>query len=378
MTISSLTLTDFRNHQRSHMGGHMGGWADDQADDQPHALAKMIVLSGDNGAGKTNILEALSLFAPGRGLRAAPPAQMIRKQGAGGFAVAARLASPTGDISLGSGVKADQPTRRLARVQGQAASHADFLDVVAISWLTPAQDRLFVDSVGARRRYFDRMVCAVRPSHAYHCQQYESAMRERNRLLAAEKPADPLWLDALEARMASHGDAVTAARIAVLDQLDGFLEASETGIFAKPALSLGHKPHSAGALVEAWRASRHRDRAAGRTLDGPHGDDLLVHMRQTGTAASQCSTGEQKAMLIALMLTHGDLVAESRANIPAIVLLDEIAAHIDARRRAALYEQLSARPAQVWMTGTDRALFDGIASDCSFFEVAGGEIVAGA
>ncbi|MEM1133262.1 MAG: DNA replication/repair protein RecF [Pseudomonadota bacterium] len=358
MTISSLKLTDFRNHKESRL------------DD----LAKMIVLTGENGAGKTNILEALSLFAPGRGLRAALPAQMARQGGAGGFALVARLDGQSGETVLGTGIKTDQPKRRLARINGQSGSHSDFLNALAISWLTPAQDRLFLDSVGTRRRYFDRMVSAVRPSHAHHCQQYESAMRERNRLLASEEPADPLWLDALEVRMASHAEAIITARRVMLDQLEGFLEASETGIFAKPSLALAGSDQETAALTEVWKAGRNRDRAAGRTLDGPHGDDLVVRMRQSGAPAAQCSTGEQKAMLIALMLTHSDLVAETRANIPAIVLLDEIAAHIDARRRAALYEQLAARPAQVWMTGTDRDLFSAIMSDCSFFSVADGAV----
>ncbi|WOE76063.1 DNA replication/repair protein RecF [Alterisphingorhabdus coralli] len=358
MSISSLTLTDFRNHKESRL------------DD----LAKMVVLTGENGAGKTNILEALSLFAPGRGLRAAPPAQMVRQDGAGGFAIAARLNDATGQTSLGTGVKPNQPSRRLVRINGQSASHGDFLNVLAISWLTPAQDRLFVDTVGTRRRYFDRMVAAVRPAHAHHCQQYESAMRERNRLLAAEEPTDPLWLDALETRMASHAEAIIAARAAMIDQLDGFLDASETGIFAKPALALARNLDASDDLITAWKSGRNRDQAAGRTLAGPHGDDLVVTMRQTGAAASQCSTGEQKAMLIALMLTHSDLVAETRANVPAIVLLDEIAAHIDARRRTALYEQLAARPAQIWMTGTDRELFSAITRDCRFFRVTDGAV----
>ena len=223
------------------------------------------------------------------------------------------------------------------------------------------------------------LVLALEPGHARNATRYEAAMRERNRLLAGERIADPLWLDALELRMAEYGVALHEARQRLIDALEARLDATQTGLFAKPALELksgaGREPIAPAHYLAAWKKGRARDAAAGRTLAGPHRDDLTVTMRQKGQAAALCSTGEQKAMLIALILAHSDLVAHS-GDRSLVLLLDEVAAHLDPARRAALYEQLADRCAQVWMTGTDAALFDSVPmAGRRDFVVAGGAVV---
>lgn len=342
MALSDLTLTQFRNHAASRI----------------QAGARFNVICGDNGAGKTNILEAISLLAPGRGMRRAAIEQMARQQGPGGFAIAGQIAAE--EVRIGTGTSADAPARRQVRINGAAAAATSLADWLAVVWLTPAMDRLFLEGAGGRRRFFDRLVLALHPGHARHAARYEAAMRERNRLLGAERAADPGWLAALEARMAEHGAAMDEARADTLAALESGLDLLDAEPFARPALELARTgPVEAGALAAALRSGRQRDRQAGRALAGPHRDDLVVTMRQKGQAAALCSTGEQKAMLIAIILAHADLVAARRGS-RLILLLDEIAAHLDPLRRAALYEQLADRAGQVWMTGTDAALFDAV------------------
>jgi DNA replication and repair protein RecF len=342
MALSNLSLSQFRNHEASRIA----------------AAARFNVIWGDNGAGKTNILEAISLLAPGRGMRRANIEQMARQQGPGGFAISAALAGE--EVKIGTGTTADAPSRRLVRVNGAAAAATGLADWLAVVWLTPAMDRLFLEGASGRRRFLDRLVLALHPAHARHAARYEAAMRERNRLLAADRAVDPGWIDALEARMAEHGGAIAEARADALASLEIQIDALADGPFAQPALALERKgPGEAGALATALRAGRARDRAAARALAGPHRDDLIVTMRQKGQAAALCSTGEQKAMLIAIILAHADLVAERRDS-RLILLLDEIAAHLDPARRAALYEQLADRSGQVWMTGTDASLFEAV------------------
>jgi DNA replication and repair protein RecF len=342
MALSSLSLTQFRNHEATRL----------------QAGARFNVIWGDNGAGKTNILEAISLLAPGRGMRRADIQQMARQQGPGGFTVAAALMDD--EVRIGTGTSAGAPSRRQVRVNGAAAAANSLADWLAVVWLTPAMDRLFLESAGGRRRFLDRLVLALHPAHARHAARYEAAMRERNRLLAADRPVDPGWIDALEARMAEHGAAIALARADTLEALDAQIDALEAGPFAQPSLALERKgPVEVEALVAALRSGRSRDAAAGRALAGPHRDDLVVTMRQKGQAAALCSTGEQKAMLIAIILAHADLVADRRGS-RLILLLDEVAAHLDPARRAALYEQLAERSGQVWMTGTDASLFDAV------------------
>jgi DNA replication and repair protein RecF len=360
MAFSNLSLSQFRNHEASRIA----------------AGARFNVIWGDNGAGKTNILEAISLLAPGRGMRRANIEQMARQQGPGGFAISAQLSGE--EVQIGTGTHADAPSRRLVRVNGASAAANSLADWLAVVWLTPAMDRLFLESAGGRRRFLDRLVLALHPAHAHHAARYEAAMRERNRLLGAEQPADPRWIDALEARMAEHGGAMAEARSDTLAALEVQIDALADGPFAQPTLALERKgPSEAGALADALRTGRTRDRAAGRALAGPHRDDLTVMMRQKRQPAALCSTGEQKAMLIAIILAHADLVA-TRRDCRLILLLDEVAAHLDPARRAALYEQLADRMGQVWMTGTDASLFDAVPlPGRADWSVSGGVVTAG-
>jgi DNA replication and repair protein RecF len=239
-----------------------------------------------------------------------------------------------------------------------------------VLWLTPAMDRLFADAAAGRRRFLDRLVLALHPDHATHSARYEAAMRARNKLLAEEGPWDEAWLTALEARMREHGTAIAEARATAVEALAGRLAAAPEGPFARAAIAL-----EGGVPADLVR-ERARDAAAGRTLAGPHRADLAVTHLGKEQPASLCSTGEQKALLIGLILAHADLVAE-RAGRRPILLLDEIAAHLDPSRRAALFERLDQAGGQVWMTGTETGLFAGIGRDSSWFAVADGAIQNG-
>ncbi len=343
MSVARLTLTDFRSYAGASIAAGPG----------------FNVLTGENGAGKTNVLEALSLLAPGRGLRGAALPEMARRGGESGFTVAATLSD--GPV-IGSGIVPNAPERRIVRVDGVTASAASLAERVAIVWLTPAQDRLFTDSAGARRRFLDRLVLALEPGHARHAARYEAAMRQRNRLLAEER-SDPAWLDALEAAMAEHGHEITQGRQRLVFAL------GETAVpddaFARATLRLDDGD------VGDLRAARPRDAAAGRTLSGPHRQDLLVSHAAKAMPAAQSSTGEQKALLIGIVLAHAELVAQRAGHAP-VLLLDEVAAHLDARRRAALFARLAGR-GQAWLTGTDAAMF-AEAAEARHFHVENGRI----
>jgi DNA replication and repair protein RecF len=331
--VSRLSLSDFRSYADAVLAPGPG----------------FVILTGENGAGKTNVLEAVSLLSPGRGLRGASLSEMARKGGAGGFAVAARVA----EIDIGTGTLAAAPDRRQVRINGAPASANSLSERLSVLWLTPAMDRLFADAASGRRRFLDRLVLALRPDHATHSARYDAAMRARNKLLAEDGPWDEAWLAALEARMTEHGAAISDARAVTVAALAARLEAAPEGPFARARIKL--EGSEAGELA----ASRARDAAAGRTLAGPHRADLLVAHEGKGQPAGLCSTGEQKALLIGLVLAHADLVAERTGKRP-ILLLDEIAAHLDPKRRAALFERLGEAGGQVWMTGTEPALFEGI------------------
>lgn len=339
MALTRLVLTDFRNHEDAVLTPGPG----------------FVVLTGDNGAGKTNVLEAVSLLAPGRGLRRAPLSEMARQGGTGGFGIAAGL---TGGSEIGTGTQGAAPERRIVRINGVAAAAANLAEWLTVLWLTPAMDRLFVEPASERRRFLDRLTLALAPGHAHHSARYEAAMRERNRLLGADEPADPAWLTALEVRMAEHGAAIDSARRAAIDLLAERLRAQPEGAFARAGLKLDGAP--VADLAARLRDGRARDAAAGRALAGPHRDDLHVTHVGKDQPAHLCSTGEQKALLLGIVLAHAELVADRTARTP-ILLLDEVAAHLDPGRRHALFDRLAGR-GQVWMTGTEAALFEGIAS----------------
>ncbi len=354
MSITRLSLTDFRSYADCVLTPGPG----------------LVVLTGENGAGKTNILEAISLLVPGRGLRGAPLVEMARQGGAGGFGVAARL----GEVDLGTGTRPDAPERRLVRINGASSTATQLADWLSALWLTPAMDRLFVEGASERRRFLDRLVLALVPGHASHAARYEAAMRQRNRLLAEERPADPDWLAALEVQMATHGAALAEARIRIVTALDARLAAQPEGPFARAGLAL-----EGGALaadfVDQLRAARPRDAAASRALMGPHRTDLAVTHLGKGQAAARCSTGEQKALLLGIILAHAELVATQTGRAP-VLLLDEVAAHLDPLRRGALFDRLAHSGAQVWMTGTETALFAEAGNNATHFRVADGRVDA--
>lgn len=353
-----LALTDFRSYARIEIA----------FDGRP------VALFGPNGAGKTNLLEALSLLGPGRGLRGARLDELPRVGGAGGWAVSARLDVAGEERRLGVGAAASAPDRRICRIdEAAAAGPAALANHVRFLWLTPAQDRLFTDSPGERRRFLDRMALARNPAQARAAADYELAMRQRQRLLD-ERSRDEAWLAALETRMAEAGVALAAARretasalaaaeVAAGDEDAGFPAADialegelEAALAAAPAAEVEEE------FAERLRCNRAADAAAGRALIGPHRSDLLVTHRQKGTPARACSTGEQKALLIGLVLANARALALSArfragATAPLVLLLDEIAAHLDEDRRAALFDILDGLGFQVFMTGTDKSLF---------------------
>ena len=345
--LSRLRLTDFRNHAGLVLAPGPG----------------FVVLTGENGAGKTNVLEAVSLLAPGRGLRRAPLSDMQRQGGPGGFGIAATLAAAGGDVELATGTLAPAPERRQLRIQGAAATANTLAEWLTVLWLTPAMDRLFVEPAGERRRFLDRLTLALVPAHAHHAARYEAAMRARNRLLGAEEPADPDWLTALETQMAEHGARIAAARSETVAALSARLADQPDGPFARAALALEGWSGDAAQLLGDLRQSRARDAAAGRALAGPHRADLAVTHLGKGQAAALASTGEQKALLLGIVLAHAELVAERTGHAP-VLLLDEVAAHLDPVRRAALFDRLAGR-GQVWMTGTEPALFAAIGEDAT-------------
>ncbi|WP_188657303.1 DNA replication/repair protein RecF [Sphingomonas metalli] len=334
--IDRLTLTDFRNHAALTLSPGAG----------------FVVLTGENGAGKTNILEAVSMLAPGRGLRRAALSAMARQAGPGGWGVAATLVDA---VDLATGTLASAPERRVVRVQGATAGANQLAEWLTVLWLTPAMDRLLTAAAADRRRFLDRLTLALAPGHALHATRYEAAMRERNRLLGGDRAADPEWLSALEARMVEHGTALDAARIATVTALAERLAEQPQGPFARAALALTGEAVEAEAFARALSLGRRRDAAAGRTLDGPHRADLAVTHLDKRQAAALASTGEQKALLLGIVLAHAELVADRTGRAP-VLLLDEVAAHLDPVRRAALFSRLAGR-GQVWMTGTEAELF---------------------
>ncbi|PBC22447.1 MULTISPECIES: DNA replication/repair protein RecF [unclassified Mesorhizobium] len=367
--ISKLTLTNFRNY---------AALAIDLA---PGA----VVFSGDNGAGKTNLLEAISFLTPGRGLRRAPYADVAREGGDGGFALHARLDGPDGRVEIGTGVSVGEGEGgRRVRINGATARSAeDMLEWLRVVWLTPAMDALFTGPAADRRRFLDRLVLAIDPGHGQRALDYEKAMRGRNRLLT-DGSRDDRWFEAIETQMAETGVAIAAARAELVRLLAAMIDRlPDTGPFPQADISLSGdleaEVSSAPAVdVEerfrrALAGGRDRDRAAGRTLEGPHRSDLLVRHRPKAMLAELCSTGEQKALLVGIVLSHARLTGEMSGMTP-ILLLDEIAAHLDGGRRAALFSILEELNCQAFMTGTDAALFSSLRGRAQFLTVDHGTV----
>jgi len=348
--VSRLTLTDFRSYASAIIEPGPG----------------FVLLFGENGAGKTNLLEAVSILTPGRGLRGAALSEMARHGGNDAWAVAAKVA----EIDIGTGTLAGTPERRQVRINGAATSVNSLGERLSVLWLTPAMDRLFTGSAGERRRFLDRLVLALEPSHAHHATRYDAAMRARNKLLA-DRPWDETWLDALEEQMAEHGSEVSGARLRTIKDLTPVIWEFAGEDFPASRLELTNT--TSDSFRGKLKANRNVDASAKRSTYGPNNEDLVVYYGARGRLAAQSSTGEQKALLIGLILAHAELVARRRGQ-PPIILLDEVTAHLDPKRRMSLFARLEGR-GQVWMTATEAALFEGI-GQASRFHVQPGRIVA--
>lgn len=363
LAVTRLRLTNFRSYASGELA----------------VSGAPVVLAGPNGAGKTNVLDAISLLSPGRGLRGAKLAEHARKGPAAAdtlWAVAATVTRGDAEHEIGTGLTSASAARQV-RLNGAAAgSSADLGDIVQLIWLTPAMDRLFIESAGGRRRFLDRLVLGFEPSHARAATRYETAMRERARLLKYG-PRDPAWLDGLENEMAQSGIQIAQARAQTVERLGRALaERGEAGAFPAATLALTDDLHASDveALRDGFARGRMRDAEAGRTLSGPHTTDLAVRHTAKRADARDCSTGEQKALLISIILADARELARARGGLAPILLLDEIAAHLDVMRRTALFEEIHALSAQAWMTGTDLSLFDGAQADV--FEVEAGNFHA--
>jgi DNA replication and repair protein RecF len=381
LAVRQLRLTDFRNYRQLRL----------DCDLSP------VVLVGANGAGKTNLLEALSFLAPGRGLRRARLDEVCRRSrsddsDAAAWAVAATLDTPEGRLAIGTGLDPGRGEgslpRRVVRIDGRTAASQTALGLhVAAVWLTPQLDRLFLDGASDRRRFLDRLVTALHPEHAGNVAAYENALRQRARLLADGRQGgnrDPHWFTALEDTMARHGVALAANRADTVQRLDA---AARLGVGPFPRASLAMAGEIDGwiaamAALDAedrlrseLAANRLRDAEAGTTSVGPHRSDLAVRHLDLDLPAAEGSTGQQKAVLVSIALAHARLVALSRGR-PPLLLLDEIAAHLDSERREALFDEVVALGAQSWMTGTDAALFKPLAGRAQLLRVADGSIAA--
>ncbi len=372
LAVRQLRLTDFRNYRQLRLDCDM----------------TPVVLMGANGAGKTNLLEALSFLAPGRGLRRARLDEVARRPDASIWAVAATLDTPEGRLAIGTGLEPAKSEgglpRRVVRIDGRPAQSQTALGLhVAAVWLTPQLDRLFLDGPGERRRFLDRLVTNLHPEHAGDVAAYENALRQRARLLG-EGNRDPHWFTALEDTMARHGVAMAANRADTVQRLDA---AARLGIGPFPRASLAMAGEIDGwiasmAALDAedrlrseLAATRLRDAEAGTTSMGPHRSDLAVRHLDLDLPAAEGSTGQQKALLVSIALAHARLVSISRGR-PPLLLLDEIAAHLDRERRAALFDEVVALGAQSWMTGTDADLFAPLAGRAQILRVADGSITA--
>ena len=353
--LRHLVLTDFRSYARAEL--ELDG--------------RSVFLFGPNGAGKTNLLEAVSLLSPGRGLRGAAIAELGRRapgeaQGRA-WSVAVQLQEGDETLRLGTGVESAAAARRIVRLEGETVPPARLPDHLRLVWVTPAQDRLFLEGASERRRFLDRLVFAGEPAHAVNAGAYDKALRERARLLA-EPPADPVWLGALEARMAKAGALIAEARARGVEALQAEIDARADRPFPQAALALTGEWEALAAegmtaaeieprLAQALARARDRDAAAGRALTGPHRGDLAVSHREKQRPAGECSTGEQKALILNLVLAQAARLSRAESGPNPILLLDEAAAHLDARRRSGLFDEIEALGLQAFLTGVDEALF---------------------
>ena len=372
--ITALTLTDFRSYASATL---------------PIA-AGAVVLHGPNGAGKTNLLEALSLFTPGKGLRGATAPEMGRREpgeaSGRAWAVAAVLTDGEEETNLGPGAQSPGAARRIVRIDGETAQPGRLLDHLRPVWATPEQDRLFSDARAARLKFLDRLVFGADPVHAASVSAYEKALRERLRLLtegSEGRAADPLWLDALELRLGEAGAEAAIARAAALTTLQAAIDARNDRPFPQADLGLtgeaeamataGAGPEAiAAAIREGLTRSRARDAAAGRSLFGPHRSDLTALHREKNRPAAEGSSGEQKALVLNLILAQITRLADQPA--PPVLLLDEAPAHLDTARRAALFDEIEALGLQAFMTGTEAELFAPLRGRAQFVRVEGGAL----
>lgn len=369
--VRRLTLHNFRNYHAAALD----------------ADARTIVLVGPNGAGKTNLIEAISFLAPGRGLHRATLDEVAFNEGDGSWAVAAEIEGALGLATLGTGIERsdsdDATTQRKSRIDREpVSSAAAFADHLRVIWLVPAMDTLFTGAPSERRRFLDRLVLAVDADHAGRVNAMERALRSRNRLLEEPRP-DTHWLDAVEHETAELAIAVASQRVETVRRLDGVLTSRKDLPFPPAQIALDGwleqliPLHPASEIEaryrEVLRDGRGRDAAAGRTLDGPHLTDLKVIYAAKEIAAADASTGEQKALLIGLVLAHARLLSEMTGAVP-VLLLDEVVAHLDPARRAALHGELAELGAQVWMTGADPALFQEMTANAAVVEVRSGKL----
>jgi DNA replication and repair protein RecF len=372
--IRRLTLSNFRSYHAAQIELSQAG---------------PVVLTGANGAGKTNLIEAISMLAPGRGLRRATMEELAFSEGDGAWAVSAEIEGMLGLATLGTGIDPpageDSAPSRICRIDREAVSSAAaFADHLRVVWLVPAMDPLFNGPASERRRFLDRLVLAVDAQHSSRVAALERSLRSRNRLLE-DAVSDSHWLDAVEHETAEVAVAVAAARAETVGRLAGALAGGRDQAPEFPLAEIALDGwmekllpyHSAIEIEDRYRAllkdNRARDAAAGRTLDGPHLSDLSVSHAGKGIPASEASTGEQKALLIRLVLAHAGLIKDMTGFAP-LLLLDEIIAHLDPTRRAALYDALTNLGAQVWMTGADPAAFGDIVGRAQVFEVRGGAV----
>jgi DNA replication and repair protein RecF len=370
--ISRVSLSDFRNYAHGTLA----------------VEAASVVLTGHNGSGKTNILEAISMMAPGRGLRGVQFADLARLRGGGGWAVSARLNRDGAEVTLGTGQQAgaNGAGTRIVRIDGEPVGSSGALgDYLQVLWLIPAMDGLFTGPASERRRFLDRMVTGFDGAHRTRLNHFDRAMRQRNRLLDVGERSDRFFA-AIESQMAETGTAIAAARIEAVDRLASLTSGAGAQPSAFPQALLALEGTLEAGLRDAaavdveddyarqLAVTRERDRAAGRTLTGPHRADLLVRHGPKDMPAGLCSTGEQKALLIGLILAHAKAVKEACAGLAPLLLLDEIAAHLDELRREALFAQIERLGAQAWLTGTDPEVFAPLQQRATFFTVADGTI----